>query len=113
VLLARLLRLGALACFMLAVGLPCTLAAVLVLMAVMGGVGSSGPASAPMRIAVLSASLPATLGGHAVGFDAATGLLAAAQVGPMVGNLAISVVVLGVTLRTVSPKRVLAFVTRS
>jgi hypothetical protein len=113
VLLARLLRLGALACFMLAVGLPCTLAAVLVLMAVMGGVGSSGPASAPMRIAVLSASLPATLGGHAVGFDAAAGLLAAAQVGPMVGNLAISVVVLGVTLRTVSPKRVLAFVTRS
>jgi hypothetical protein len=31
----------------------------------------------------------------------------------MVANLAISVIVLGVTLRTVSPRRVLAFVTRS
>jgi hypothetical protein len=113
VLLARAFRLAALACFLAAVGLPCTLAAVLVVMAVQGGVGSSGAASAPVRIAVLSASLPLALGGHAVSFETATTLLAAAQVGPMVANLAISVVVLGVTLRTVSPKRLLAFVTKS
>ena len=40
-------------------------------------------------------------------------LVAATQVGPMVANLAISVVVLGLTLRTLSPRRVLAFVTKS
>lgn len=113
VLVARLVRLGALACFLAAVGLPFTVAGVLVVMAIQGGVGSSGPASAPVRIAVLAASLPAALGGHAVSAETATTLLAVTQVGPMVANLAISVIVLGVTLRTVSPRRVLAFVTRS
>src|SRR4051794_23069330 len=97
VLLARVIRLAALGCFLVAVGLPLTLAGVLVVMAIQGGVGSSGPASAPVRIAVLSASLPAALGGHAVGLDTSTALLAVAQVGPMVANLAISVIVLGVT----------------
>ena len=90
-----------------------TVAAVLVVMAIQGGVGASGPASAPVRIAVLSASLPAALGGHAVSLQTATTLLAVTQIGPTVANLAISVVVLAVTLRTVSPRRVLAFVTRS
>jgi hypothetical protein len=113
VLTARLVRLCALACFLTAVGLPITAAGVLVVMAIQGGVGSSGPASAPVRIAVLTASLPAALGGHAVGVETATTLLAVAQIGPMVANLAISVGVLGVTLRTVSPRRVLAFVTKS
>jgi hypothetical protein len=113
VLLARVVRLCALGCFLTAVGLPVTVAGVLVMMAIQGGVGSSGPASAPVRIAVLAASLPAALGGHAVGIQTATTLLAVAQIGPMVANLAISVVVLGVTLRTVSPRRVLAFVTKS
>jgi hypothetical protein len=108
---ARMFRLAAIACFLLAVGLPFTVAGVLVVMAVQGGVGSSGPASAAVRIAVLSASLPAALGGHAVSLETATTLTAAAQAGPMIANLAISVVVLGVTLRTVSPRRVLAFVT--
>ncbi|HEX4735500.1 MAG TPA: hypothetical protein VH247_13865 [Thermoleophilaceae bacterium] len=112
VLVARFVRLGALACFLAAVGLPFTIAGVLVVMAIQGGVGSSGPASAPVRIAVLAASLPAALAGHAVSVQTATTLLAVTQVGPMVANLAISVIVLGVTLRTVSPRRVLAFVTR-
>lgn len=113
VLFARVIRLCGLGFFLAAVGLPVTVAAVLVVMAIQGGVGASGPASAPVRIAVLSASLPAALGGHAVSLQTATTLLAVTQIGPTVANLAISVVVLAVTLRTVSPRRVLAFVTRS
>jgi hypothetical protein len=112
VLLARAFRLAAIACFLSAVGLPATIAGVLVVMAVQGGVGSNGPASAAVRIAVLSASLPAALG-HSVSLESATSLIAAAQLGPMVANLAISILVLGFTLRTTSPRRVLAFVTKS
>jgi hypothetical protein len=109
---ARLFRLAAIACFLMAVGLPATVAGVLVVMAVQGGVGSNGPASAPVRIAVLAASLPAALG-HAVSVTTAAQLIAVAQISPMVTNLSISVVVLGLTLRTASPRRVLAFVTKS
>jgi hypothetical protein len=109
VLAARVVRLGALACFLAAVGLPATLIGALLLMAVQGGVGSTGPASAPVRIAVLSASLPAAIGVHAVSFDTAATLLGATQIAPMVANLAISVVVLGVTLRTVSPRRMVGY----
>ena len=108
---ARLIRLAAIGCFLTAVGLPATLAGVLVVMAIQGGVGSGGAASAAIRIAVLAASLPAALGIHSVSLESATTLTAAAQVGPMIANLAISVIVLGLTLRTVSPRRVLAFVT--
>jgi uncharacterized membrane protein len=103
---ARVFRLGAIACFLTSVGLPATLTGVLVVMAIQGGVGTSGPASAPVRIAVLSASLPAAIGVHSVSFQTAATLIGAAQVGPMVANLAISVVVLGITLRTASPRRV-------
>jgi hypothetical protein len=110
---ARLVRLTAIACFLAAVGLPFTIAGVLVVMAIQGGVGSSGFASAAVRVAVLSASLPTALGGHDVSIETATTLIAAAQAGPMIANLAISLIVLGLTLRTVSPRRVLAFVTRS
>ena len=106
VLVARVFRLGALSCFAVAVGLPITLTGALLLMAILGGVGSTGPASAPVRIAVISASLPAAIGVHSVSMESAATLLGAAQVAPMVTNLAISVVVLGVTLRTASPRRV-------
>ena len=82
-------------------------------MAIQGGVGSNGPASAAVRIAVLAASLPAAIGGHNVSVETATTLVAATQLAPMIANLTISVVVLGLTLRTVSPRRVLAFVTKS
>ena len=108
---ARVIRLAAIGCFLAAVGLPATIAGVLVVMAIQGGVGSSGLASAAVRIAVLTASLPAALGGHDVSVETATTLIAAAQAGPMIANLTISVIVLGLTLRTVSPRRVLAFVT--
>jgi hypothetical protein len=108
VLAARVIRLLALAFFLEAVGLPATVAGVLVLMAIQGGVGSSGPASAPVRIAVLSASLPAAIG-HSVNLETAATLIGASQIGPMVANLTISVVVLAITLRTASPRRVLGY----
>src|SRR4051794_11057887 len=110
---ARLIRLAALGGFLPAVGLPATFMGVLLVMAILGGVGSTGPASAPVRIAVLSASLPAAVGVHSVSVETATALMGAMQLCPMIANLAISVVVLGATLRTVSPRRVLAFVTNS
>lgn len=106
VLAARAIRLVAIACFLAAVGLPYTLAGVLLVMAVQGGVGSTGPASAPVRIAVLSASLPAAIGIQSVSVQTAAELIGATQVSTMVANLAISIVVLAVTLRTTSPRRV-------
>jgi hypothetical protein len=109
VLAARVFRLAAIGCFLMAVGLPMTLAALLVVMAVQGGVGTNGAASAPVRIAVLSASLPAVLGGHPVGFQTAAELIGVAQVGPMVANLTISVVALAITLRTTSPRCVIRY----
>jgi hypothetical protein len=109
VLAARLIRLGSLACFFIAVGLPVTVTGVVLLMAIQGGVGSSGPASTPVRIAVIAASLPAAIGGMHVGLDRAAQLLGAAQLSTMAGNLAISVLVLAVTLRTVSPRRLAAY----
>lgn len=109
VLLARVFRLAAVGCFVAAVGLPATLTAALLVMAVQGGVGSTGPASAPVRMAVLTASLPAAAGVGPVSLETAAALLGATQIAPMVANLAISVVVLGVTLRTVSPRRVIAY----
>jgi hypothetical protein len=109
VLAARVVRLGAIACFMTAVGLPVTMAGVLLVMAIQMGVGSLGPASSPVRIAVLSASLPAAIGGQHVGLETATALLVGTQLAVMVTNLAISVVVLAVTLRTTSPRRVVRY----
>jgi hypothetical protein len=106
---ARLIRLASLACFFMAVGLPVTLTGVLLLMAIQGGVGTAGAASAAVRIAVIAASLPAAIGGTHVGFDLAAQLLGAAQLSTMAANLAISVVVLAITLRTVSPRRLAAY----
>lgn len=112
VIMARFVRLGALLCFMAAVGVPATIAGALLVMAVQGGVGTGGPASAAVRIAVLAASLPVVTGGGNVSIATAAKLIGATQVGPLIANLAISVCVLGATLRTASPRRVLAFVTK-
>ena len=106
VVLARIVRLMALACFLAAVGLPATLTGALLLMAIQGGVGSTGPASTPVRIAVLMASLPAAVGVGSISFETAAALIGASQLAVMATNLTISVVVLGVTLRTASPRRV-------
>jgi hypothetical protein len=108
VLAARLLRLGAIACFLSAVGLPVTLVGVLVVMAVQGGVGSGGPAGSAVRIAVLTASLPAVAGAR-VSVETATALIVGTQLAAMAVNLAISLALLAVTLRTTSPRRVLAY----
>lgn len=105
---ARFMRLGAIACFLAAVGLPVTLVGVLLVMAIQGGVGSGGPASTPLRIAVLAASLPAAVGVASVSMETATALIGT-QIAVSVTNLAISLGVLGVTLRTASPRRLLAY----
>ena len=109
VLAARVIRLCALACFIEAVGLPATLTGALLLMAVQGGVGSNGPASAPVRIAVLAASLPAAIGVHSISFETAAKLVAATQISTLIANLGISVVTLAIILRTVSPRRVFGY----
>jgi hypothetical protein len=105
---ARMMRLAAIACFLTAVGLPVTLAGVLLVMAVQGGVGSNGPASTPLRIAVLAASLPAAVGVSHVSLETATTLIGT-QFAVSATNLAISLVVLSITLRTTSPKRLVAY----
>lgn len=110
---ARLLRLLALACFIVAVGLPATLAGALLVMAVQGGVGSTGPASAPVRMAVLAASLPAAVGAGSVSLETAATLIGATQGATMLTNLVVSVVVVGVTLRTMSPRRVYGYCRQS
>jgi hypothetical protein len=104
----RLMRLGAIACFITAVGLPVTLTGVLLVMAVQGGVGSGGPASSALRIGVLSAALPAALGVPSVSLETATALIGA-QLAVSLTNLGISLAVLGATLRTLSPRRLLAY----
>lgn len=106
VLMARCLRIASLACFIAAVGLPTTLAGAMLVMAVQGGVGSTGPATTPVRMAVLAASLPAAIGVHAISLETAAALMGATQVASMVANLTISLVVLGITLRTTSPRQV-------
>ena len=111
VVVARFIRIGSLLCFIASVGLPATFAGALLVMAVQGGVGSAGAASAPVRMAVLAASLPTVIG-HGVSFATAARLIGVSQVAPMVANLTISLIVLAATLRTVSPRRVLAFVTK-
>jgi hypothetical protein len=108
ILAARLLRLAAIACFLTGVGLPVTLAGALLVMAVQGGVGSNGPASTPLRIAVLTASLPVALGIGHVSAETATTLIGT-QFAVSVANLAISLVVLALTLRTASPRRLAAY----
>lgn len=62
--LARLARLGSLACFLAAFALPATVATALLVMAVEGGarVVPVGPVSAGLRIAALSSGLPALSG---------------------------------------------------
>jgi hypothetical protein len=108
VLAARAMRLASIACFIAALGLPGTLAGALVVMAVQGGVGSFGPATAPMRMAVLAASLPAALGVSHVSFTTAATLLGGMQLTTLATTLTISVIVLAITLRTVSPRRLLS-----
>jgi hypothetical protein len=112
VLVARALRLTALGCFIAAVGLPVTIAGMLLLMAIQGGVGSTGPASTAVRLAVITASLPAVIGVDHVSMATAATLIGATQGATMVVNLTISIVVLGVTLRTASPKRLWGYCRR-
>jgi hypothetical protein len=100
---ARLIRLGAIVCFMAAVGLPATLAGALLVMAIQGGVGAGGAASTPVRVAVLAASLP-VLTGQAVSMHTVAALVGT-QLAVSLVNLAISFGVVALILGTASPRR--------
>jgi hypothetical protein len=107
VLCARAVRIAAILCFLSAVGLPATLSGALLVMAVQGGVGSNGP-GAPVRMAILAASLPAVIG-VPVNFQTVAELIGATQVATLAVNLPISIVTLGLTLRTASPRRLVGY----
>jgi len=107
VIAARTLRLGAIAFFLTAVGLPVTPTAVLLVMAVQMGVGGMIGAATAIRVAVLAAALPGVVGVD-VGPETATALLAGTQLAVMATSLTISAVILARTLRTASPRRLLA-----
>jgi hypothetical protein len=102
---ARAIRLAAIGCFMVSVGLPATIAGALLVMAIQGGVGAGGPASGAVRVAVLAASLP-TVTGAAVHLDTAAALVGAQLLASGAG-LAMSVLVLALLLRTLSPRLLL------
>jgi hypothetical protein len=105
---ARAIRIAAICFFMAAVGLPVTLGGALLVMAIQGGVGAMGPATTPMRVAVLAASLPSVTGG-AGGTTEAAALIAGTALALALVNLAISAIVVGISLRTASPRRVAAY----
>jgi hypothetical protein len=46
---------------------------------------------------------------HTVSLQTATTLIGAMQVAPMIANLTISLIVLGITLRTTSPRKVVGY----
>jgi hypothetical protein len=60
-----------------------------------------------MRVAVLASALPAALGVQHVGFAAATALAVGSQVAVSAASLVVSAIVLGLALRTVSPRRMI------
>jgi hypothetical protein len=101
---ARMVRLGAILCFMAAVGLPATLAGALLVMAIQGGIGAGGAASTPVRAAVLAASLP-IVAGQAVSMETVVALVGT-QFAVSLVNLTISFVVVALILGTASPRRV-------
>ena len=102
---ARIVRLAAIAFLLAAAGLPVAVGPALLLMAVQGATPSVGPVSSPARIAIVAAALPASFGGGATRVHVAQVLLAV-NAATLLANLAVSSVVVGVTLRTVSPRRV-------
>jgi hypothetical protein len=104
---ARLLRVAGIACLMAAVSLPVGIVPALAVMAVLGSTPTVGWASTPVRAMALTAALPAVVG-EPINAPKAAALLVAAQLVMAAVNLAISLGVLGVSLGSASPRRLLA-----
>lgn len=107
--LSRLIRLGGLACFMAAVGLPLTVNTAVLVMAAQGAgrIIPIAPVSAGLRVAMLSYGF-VEVTDSAVDVASITSFWFMVGAAHVVANLAIAIVVMAVTLRTVSPLRALA-----
>jgi hypothetical protein len=102
--LARVARLGSLACFLAAFGLPATLGSALLVMAVQGGgrVIPIGPLSAGLRIAALSYGL-ASISGRPADPAAVTAFTLGTSATLLVATLTIATVLIVRELGTRSP----------
>ena len=106
--LSRLVRLGALVCFMEAVGLPVTVNTAILVMAAQsaGRIIPFAPASVGLRVAMLSYGFPA-LTDKPVDIASITSFWFTAGAVHLVGGLVISIGVLAYAFGTVSPRKAL------
>jgi hypothetical protein len=107
--LARLIRLGAMAAFMAAFGLPVTPATVVLVMAAQGGgrILPLAPASAGLRLAMLSYGF-VEVTGHPVDIAAITAFTFGVGAVMAVSGLAVATAVLLHEFGTLSPRRAMA-----
>jgi uncharacterized membrane protein YbhN (UPF0104 family) len=107
--LARLIRLGSLACFLEAFGLPVTVSTVVLVMAAQGGgrIIPFGPASAGLRLAMLTYGF-AELTDSAVDVAAITTFTFGVGLVLFVVMLGLSVTMIRIEFGTFSPKRAFA-----
>jgi len=103
--LARVIRLGSLACFMAAFALPVTVATVLLVMAAQGGgrIIPIAPVSAGLRIAMLAYGFVAVTG-EAVDIASITAFAFGVGATLLITGLGISIAILGRELGTASPR---------
>jgi hypothetical protein len=104
--LARVIRLGSLACFMAAFALPVTVSTVVLVMAAQGGgkIIPIAPASAGLRIAMLAYGF-VEVTGEAVDIASITAFSFGVGAALFLTGLLISIIILGRELGTVSPRR--------
>jgi len=107
--LARLIRLGSMAAFMAAFGLPVTPATVVLVMAAQGGgrILPLAPASAGLRLAMLSYGF-VEVTGHPVDIAAITAFTFGVGAVMAVSGLAVATVILAQEFGTLSPRRAVA-----
>jgi Lysylphosphatidylglycerol synthase TM region len=108
-LLGRIIRLGSLACFMQAFGLPVTAASVVLVMAAQGGgrLIPIAPVSAGLRLAMLSYGF-VEITGRQVDIASITAFTFGVGTVILVSGVAISAAILARTFRTLSPSRAVA-----
>jgi hypothetical protein len=107
--LGRVIRLGSLACLMAAFALPVTLASVVLVMAAQGGgrIVPIAPASAGLRLAMLSYGLPEVTG-KPVDIAAITAFHFVVSAALLVVGLAIALPIIANQLGTLNPRRAVA-----
>lgn len=107
--LARVIRLGSLACFMAAFALPVTVSTVVLVMAAQGGgkIIPIAPASAGLRIAMLAYGF-VEVTGEVVDIASITAFSFGVGAALFLVGILISIAILGRELGTVSPRRMVA-----